>query len=866
MRFGKHEPRPLHSPRREGFRPRGERLEVRQLLSIDLANIAASPGPYGVLEAGLNNNSGSGFSVAEVGDVNGDGFDDFVVGAPSIARNGTGVALGNGAGSQVFLVLGSRQVNGPNFDFLNLVAQQRVGDLASLGNGIQNNPINGAPGFSFDGLIFTASQNPNAALGASVTAVGDVNGDGFADFMIGAPGANDSTNTANAAGRAYLIYGGPNLNRTNKMVDLDNPTANSDLNILTFVNNVPNAATGRAVAAAGDILPDGLRDIAIGAPNATINGLPNSGAVYVISGSFLRPARTQTIPLQTVGQGGATNTPGVVFAGATPAQNSGFSLASGGNFAGQTVSGIIQSTLLIGSPQFNVGPGQVSLIYGDPTLINAGETVNGFTSINLNRVGIAGGINGATFVGQNTGDQTGFSVSTAGDFNNDGISDILIGSPGANTAAGQVTMIYGNSGTGALGAITGTINLGSVPNTITTVIFDGAGAGALAGFSLTATGRINNDSLNEILIGSPGFNNAQGIAYLIPGNADLQGTFNLNNTETTPLQGLIIGLSQPVGTPNYFGASVSGLVNTNAAGQTTDADGIGDFLIGAPGFGLNTVAGQRGRRLPARRDLHPVAERGLDGDHLADRGRQAAAAVRDQRDLAGRPPDLHPQRRDEHARVRSVHGPRPHHDHGQRRPPARSHDLDGRGRPRRRRHPRRLIRLQPEVAAQPAERHGDLHRRGPDARRRASSLGSRRYTGTAQVTVTGSPNGGGGGGLPSSRTTPFSNLGGNNTPALPFGERLVPANVTLSKLRYKPLPVAVVHRQYLPTNGFGFRFHNFYHPTKNTFEGSRVAIQRGNNGFGVNALPRKVFTRGRFPNGTFKGRINHHGPTIPPSP
>src|SRR5438874_1286143 len=63
MRFGKHEPRPSQSPRREGFRPRGERLEERQLLSIDLANVATTPpGPYGVLEAGLNNNGGAGFS------------------------------------------------------------------------------------------------------------------------------------------------------------------------------------------------------------------------------------------------------------------------------------------------------------------------------------------------------------------------------------------------------------------------------------------------------------------------------------------------------------------------------------------------------------------------------------------------------------------------------------------------------------------------------------------------------------------------------------------------------------------------------------------------------------------------------------
>ena len=88
--------------------------------------------------------------------------------------------------------------------------------------------------------------------------------------------------------------------------------------------------------------------------------------------------------------------------------------------------------------------------------------------------------------------------------------------------------------------------------------FDGAADGALAGFSLTAIGRINNDTINEIAIGSPGFNNSSGLVYLIPGNPDLQGTFSLNNTESTPIQGLIIGLSQPAGDFNYLGSSVSG--------------------------------------------------------------------------------------------------------------------------------------------------------------------------------------------------------------------------------------------------------------------------------------------------------------------
>ena len=73
MRYGDHETRTLKSRRREGFRPRAERLEPRELMAIDLANIAGgasttAPGPYGVLESGLTTSGGAGFSVAAVGD------------------------------------------------------------------------------------------------------------------------------------------------------------------------------------------------------------------------------------------------------------------------------------------------------------------------------------------------------------------------------------------------------------------------------------------------------------------------------------------------------------------------------------------------------------------------------------------------------------------------------------------------------------------------------------------------------------------------------------------------------------------------------------------------------------------------------
>ena len=861
MRIGHHEPRRSSDRRRPSFLPRGERLEARQLLAIDLANIAGStngsiPGPYGVLLAGLNNNGGVGFSVAEVGDVNGDGYQDFVVGAPTISANGTGVALGGGIGGQAFLVFGSQQVGPQTFDFLTLTPDQRIGDLSALGNAIQNNPVTGAPGFNFNGLTFTASQNPTSALGASVSAVGDVNGDGFADFMIGAPGANDSVNAQNAAGRAYLVYGGPNLVRPTKTVDLDNPSANTDLNILTFVNNAPNAATGRSVASAGDIIPDGLPDIAIGAPNGSFNGLPINGGVYVISGTTLRPARTQTIDLSTVGQG-TTGTPGVIFTGANSGDAAGFSIAPGGNFAAATVNAQPQGTLLIGAPQFNVGTGQAYVIYAAANILGAGTTVNGFTSIPLSQVN--GSITGAVFTGDVLNDQTGYSVATAGDFNTDGIADIMIGSPGFGASTGRVNVILGRSASVA-GPITGIVNLSIVPSGVNAVEFDGQSVGSLAGFSISAVGNINTDGSNEIVIGAPGFGNSNGVVYLIPGNPDLQGFFNLGSTEAAPIQGLIIGLSQPAGTANYFGSSVSGLLGTSASGLTNDGDPLGDILIGSAGYALNSSRQAAGgvfllegafTPLPTPISTAITSNIGV-GDFAAPFSINATTPDALQifilsggSNTPGFAPftDINPTT----ITVNGVGLPDPttYTDEG---------DLDGDGIDDASFifSPRSLLGLSGGVVTfTVAAQTTDL-----------GNFPNRRYTGTASVTVTG-PGGGGSGGLPTTRNAAFSAFGGGNTPALPYGERLVPSNTILRRLRYKPLRPFVAHRQFLPTNGFAFRNNNYFHPNKHSeINAYPTAKIRQSGGHGVYTLPRRVFSRGKFPNGLFVGKIKHKGPTI----
>ncbi len=865
MLFGNRVPRsPVSRSRRRGaYRPGGERLETRALLAaIDLINVAGSttpnqPGPYGVEMVGQNSRDGAGYSVADVGDVNGDGFDDFVIGAPTINTSGAFPTLSNGRGT-VYLVFGSAQVNQQTIDFLTLNPQQRIGDLSVLGNTNQTNPVNGLPGLAFNGLTIIASQNATGLLGATVQAVGDVNGDGLADFMIGAPGANSSTGIP-GTGRAYLIYGSANLSsRTNKLVDLDNPSANTDLNIMTFVNTLAGSQTGRSVGNVGDLLTDGNRDIAIGAPNASYNGMSGNGAVYVISGGFLAPARTQTVNLQNVGQGGANNVPGVLFTGANSGDQAGFSVAGAGNFNGATTSvGQSIDDILIGAPQTTTGSGSAYLVYGAINLASQATTTNGVTSITLNRVGstsVSNPVPGVVFTGANNGDQTGFSVSTAGDFNNDGISDIMIGSPfadpGGLTDSGRVTLVFGQSASSATGQLSGTISLNSIPANNQGIEFDGAAAGAFAGFSVSAVGRINNDGINEILIGSPGFNNQQGIVYLIPGNTDLIGTVPLANAGNAPAQATLITLSQPT-SANFLGTSVSGRPLFLNQSQTLDSDTVADFVVGAAEYALpvpnqtkpptGAAFALEGALVPLATPVSTVITSPIGVDKVQPPFVVNPTTPADMKvfilsrnsNTAGFNPyaTIDPN-------TITVNGvPLPDPSTWKQEP-----DIDGDGIPDASfTIPKSVLNLTTSTRTLTV-----------NARTLSSSpFPNRRYQGTANITVS-SGGGGGGGGLPGNFVA-FNGAFPNTNQAVPrFGEQMLPQPLALNQLHWKPLSYRQAYRQFVPQGAFGFRYRNFYH------KDAQMQRPKGR----TIALERNVFTRGRFKPGAFFGRTNHKGPVI----
>ena len=151
---------------------------------------------------GLDSYDQSGGSVSSAGDVNGDGFDDLIVGAASADPNGV-----IGAGESYFIFGGA---------------------VAPGANGVLNlSALDGMNGFRIDGI------DRLDLSGRSVSSAGDVNGDGFDDLIIGALGADPNGNSS--AGESYVIYGGA--------------TGTEDL---TPVTGIGTAATDNFTGNAGD--------------------------------------------------------------------------------------------------------------------------------------------------------------------------------------------------------------------------------------------------------------------------------------------------------------------------------------------------------------------------------------------------------------------------------------------------------------------------------------------------------------------------------------------------------------------------------------------------------------------------------------
>ncbi len=504
--------------------------------------------------------SGFGASVGSAGDVNGDGYADAIVGASSYLT-GTGrvyLYLGSASGlntTPAFTATG--EDTGNRFGFPVGAAGDVNGDgyadVIIGANGYLNNTgrafvyLGSMSGLSATPAFTVTGEAPVNYFGTSVGTAGDVNNDGYDDVIIGAFGYS------NGVGRAYVYLG--------------SATGLSSTPAFTATGEGTNNFLGNSAHTAGDINNDGFDDVVIGA----YGYLTYTGRAYLYLGSAVGLSAAPDFTIT----GEVTNT---LFS---------WSVGTAGDVNADTYSDVIVS-----APG---GEGRIYVYLGSAAGLSPTPVFTDFGNIEPNMafgiaVATAGDMNGDgyddvvvgglqftlskiwahVYLGTgdgrglipapvfDTGPQSGYTsaegfIGTLGDMNGDGYADTIMGVAGAITGTGQAYVYYGAAYTPSW-----------------SWMVTGDRAGSQLGYSVATAGDVNGDSYADVIIGAPddGLTNT-GRIFLYTGS-----TVGLSLTPMSVLTG---------GVGDYFGWSAGTAGDVNK-------DGYADIIVGA--WGYNNSAGR----------------------------------------------------------------------------------------------------------------------------------------------------------------------------------------------------------------------------------------------------------------------------------
>ncbi len=456
------------------------------------------------------------YCVAGAGDVNGDGYSDVLVGAPYYA-NGTGtgrvlVFHGNADGvdaapartfdcDQIGALYGvsvatAGDVNGDGYADIIIGAEDY--DHGQTDEGFAWIHLGYYTGVQEEAVWFKDSDQAEAMYGCSVATAGDVNGDGFSDVLVGAEMYDHGSENE---GLAWCYLGGSDGVR--------------DQAGWVVESNQADAESGYTVANLGDLNADGYDDAAVAAPEFD-NGQTNEGVVFVFLGTH----------------GGLAWLPSWWAEGNQAECGFGYAVAGAGDVNGDGL-----GDLIVGAHSY-AGQGAAFVWHSSTSGQPAGTPANAHWAYLSGQA--------SCFFGE--------SVASAGDVNGDGYGDVIVGAPlyDAGTVNEGGAFVFHGSASG----LSDTADW----------FHDTAKANCRYGASVASAGDMNGDGYSDVIVGAPYYahpDDEEGLAFVYLGSAD--------------------GVEP--GAPWWYGQGGEGDCNYGASVASAgdvNGDGFSDIIIGAP--------------------------------------------------------------------------------------------------------------------------------------------------------------------------------------------------------------------------------------------------------------------------------------------